>query len=424
MSKQPPALPVVILTKTKLQGWQNTNRPCHIGNADDMTTSINKVLNLIFFVSTLLLVSCGGSSGGGSGGGDDNNGSGASMRSVGKKLFFDEDLSSNGNQSCASCHDPAAGFADPNVTDAAPVSEGSVPGQLGNRNAPTAAYASLIPQFVPQVTQTADLTVSNFHGGQFLDGRASTLVDQAKAPFLNPLEMNNADKATVVNKVQNASYADEFIEVFGTNAFSNVDQAYDNIAAAIAVFETSSEMNPFTSKFDAVMASNASFSASEQRGFDLFKGTVARCGNCHTLNSPDATGSLFTDFNYYNIAIPVNTDNPAYVDDNMFRDGGLGDSPVITLTAEQAAEQGKFRTPTLRNVELTVPYMHNGAFATLNDVIRHYDITATDSFMFVPEVENDIALELNYRMDMPLGLSVQDYADLENFMLTLTDGYF
>ena len=389
-----------------------------------MTTSINKAFSLIFFVSTLLLANCGGSSGGGSGGDDDANGSGASMRSVGKKLFFDEDLSSNGNQSCASCHDPAAGFADPNVIAAAPVSEGSVPGQFGDRNAPTAAYASLIPQFVPQVTQTADLTLSNFHGGQFLDGRASTLVDQAKAPFLNPVEMNNADKATVVNKVQNASYADEFIEVFGTNAFSNVDQAYDNIAAAIAVFETSGEMNPFTSKFDAVIAGNASFSASEQRGFDLFKGSAAKCGNCHAVNSPDATGSLFTDFNYYNIAIPVNTDNPAYVANNMFRDGGLGDSPQITLPAERAAEQGKFRTPTLRNVELTAPYMHNGVYATLNDVIRHYDITATDSLLFVPEVENDIANELNYHTDMGLGLMPQDYADLENFMLILTDGYF
>jgi len=236
--------------------------------------------------------------------------------------------------------------------------------------------------------------------------------------------MNNADKATVVNKVQNASYADEFIEVFGANAFSNVDQAYDNIAAAIAVFETSSEMNPFTSKFDAVMDGNASFTASELGGFDLFKGTTAKCGNCHTVNSPNATGSLFTDFNYYNIAIPVNTDNPAYVDDNMFRDGGLGDSPVITLPAERVAEQGKFRTPTLRNIELTAPYMHNGVYATLNEIIRHYDITATDSFMFVPEVENDIANQLNYHTDMGLGLSVQEYADLEAFMLTLTDGYF
>ena len=387
--------------------------------SDDMTTSFNKALSLIFFVSTLLLANCGGSSGGG----DDDSGSDANMRSVGKMLFFDEDLSSNGNQSCASCHKPAAGFADPSVTAAAPVSEGSVPGQFGNRNAPTTAYASLIPQFAQQMTQTVDLTVSNFQGGQFLDGRASTLLEQAKAPFLNPVEMNNADKADVVSKVQNASYADDFVEVFGANAFNDVDQAYDNIAAAIAVFETSSEMNPFTSKFDAVMASKDSFTDSEQRGFDLFKGPLAKCGNCHTVDTP-AAGSLFTDFNYYNIAIPVNTDNPAYVANNLFRDGGLGDSPVITVPAEQTAEQGKFRTPTLRNVELTAPYMHNGVYATLNDVIRHYDISATDLLLFVPEIENDIANELNYHTDMGLGLSMQDYTDLENFMLTLTDGYF
>jgi cytochrome c peroxidase len=381
-----------------------------------MTTLINRTPCLIFFVSILLLANCGGSSGGGS----DDSSSGASMRSVGKELFFDENLSSNGNQSCASCHDPAAGFADPLVAAAAPVSEGSVPGQFGNRNAPTAAYSSLTPQFAPQVTQTVDLTVSNFQGGQFLDGRASSLVEQAKAPFLNPVEMNNADKADVVSKVQNASYADDFIEVFGANAFNDVDQAYDNIAAAIAVFESSSEVNPFTSKFDAVMAGNASFTDSEQRGFDLFKGSVAKCANCHTVDTP-AAGSLFTDFNYYNIATPVNIDNPAYVANNSFRDGGLGNSPVVT----DPAEQGKFRTPTLRNVELTAPYMHNGVYATLTDVIRHYDISATDSLLFVPEVENDIANELNYHTDMGLGLSTtQDYPDLENFMLTLTDGYF
>jgi len=383
-----------------------------------MTTSINKTLSLIFFVSTLLLANCGGSSGGG----NDDSSSGASMRSVGKKLFFDEDLSSNGDQSCASCHDPAAGFADPSVTAAAPVSEGSVPGRFGNRNAPTAAYTSLIPQFAPQMTQTVDLTVSNFQGGQFLDGRASTLVEQAKAPFLNTVEMNNADKAEVVSKVQNASYADDFIEVFGANAFNDVDQAYDNIAAAIAVFETSSEMNPFTSKFDAIMAGNASFTASEQRGFDLFKGPVAKCGNCHTVDTP-AAGSLFTDFNYYNIAIPVNTDNPAYVTNNSFRDGGLGDSPVITVPVEQVAEQGKFRTPTLRNVELTAPYMHNGVHSTLDEVIQHYDIDVANLFI-TPEVNANIANELDPGGFTGLGLQPQDYTDLEAFMLTLTDGYF
>lgn len=386
-----------------------------------MTTSIKRVSTLVFLLSTLSLASCGG----GGGGGDDNDDkSSASMRSVGKKLFFDENLSRNGNQSCGSCHDPAFGFTDPNATAAAPVSEGSVPGSFGNRNAPTAAYAALIPQFIPLMTQTVDLTVSNFQGGQFLDGRASTLVEQAKAPFLNPMEMNNLDKADVVSKVQNASYADDFIDVFGANAFANVDLAYDNIAAAIAAFETSSEVNPFSSKFDAVMAGNASFNASEQRGFDLFTGAImpdAKCANCHTVNSP-GDGSLFTDFNYYNIGVPVNTDNPAYIANNAFRDGGLGDSTAIPM-ANRPAELGKFRTPTLRNIELTAPYMHNGVHATLDDVIQHYDIDVANGFI-VPEVGTNIANEMDEGGFTGLGLQPQDYDDLEAFMLTLTDGYF
>jgi len=377
-------------------------------------------LHPILIATALALASCGGSGGGSD---DDKDASNPSMRSVGKQIFFDEDLSSNDNQSCGSCHDPAAGFADPSVTTMDPVSEGSVPGQFGNRNAPTAAYAAFIPVFGSSTKTTVDGTDSNFEGGQFLDGRRDTLAEQAKDPFLNPVEMNMT-KTAVVTAVKNSSYAKEFKEVFGANAFDDENQAYDNIADAIAAFESSSEVNPFSSKFDAVMAGNASFSASEQRGFDLFKGTEAKCGNCHTVDNP-AAGSLFTDFNYYNIATPVNTDNPAYIANNAFRDGGLGDSPVITSPAEQAAEQGKFRTPTLRNIEMTAPYMHNGAYETLEDVIRHYDVTASVSFpAYVPEVDNDIAIELNYRTDITLGLSMQDYDDLEAFMLTLTDGYF
>lgn len=381
----------------------------------------NHPLVFAIVISSLSIAACGG---GGSGGSDDaaSGNAKSTIAAVGKMLFFDEDLSSHNNQSCGSCHDPAGGFADPDVTAAAPVSAGSPPAAFGNRNAPTAAYASLIPPFVKILTTTADGTGSNFQGGQFLDGRRSTLAEQAKDPFLNPVEMNNADKAAVVSKVQAASYASEFIDVFGADAFSNIDQAYDDIALAIAAFETAGELNPFTAKFDAVMAGRATFSAAEQRGFDLFKGTKAKCANCHTVDSP-AARSLFTNFNYYNIATPVNTANPAYLADNNFRDGGLGDSPVITDPVEQAAEQGKFRTPTLRNVELTAPYMHNGVYATLTEVIRHYDITATDSFLFVAEVNNDIANELNFQLDIPLGLSMQDYDDLEAFMLALTDGF-
>ena len=166
-------------------------------------------------ILALSLCACGGgssSSSSSSGGVNNNNQSLADKtRALGKKLFFDEDLSSHNNQSCGSCHDPLKGFADPNVTAAAPVSAGSPPATFGNRNAPTAAYAAFIPPFTQVITTTVDGTSSNFQGGQFLDGRASTLVDQAKAPFLNPLEMNNADKAAVVSQVQSASYADDCV---------------------------------------------------------------------------------------------------------------------------------------------------------------------------------------------------------------------
>ncbi len=376
------------------------------------------------------LIACGG------GGSTSNNGSGITLStqaSVGKKLFNDENLSSEANQSCASCHDPAFGFADPDVSVSAPVSEGSRSGDFGNRNAPTAAYASQIPEFTRIATQTLDGTNSSFQGGQFLDGRRSTLAEQARDPFLNPVEMNNTDAADVVSKVQAASYADEFRAVFGADAFADTATAYNNIATAIAAFESTSEMNPFTSKFDAVMAGSASFTASEQSGFELFTGDVAKCANCHTVNDPDPAGSLFTDFNYFNIGTPVNTNNPAYVDDNNFRDGGLGDSLALTDPTDQAAEQGKFRTPTLRNIELTAPYMHNGRYETLREVILHYDIvvsSAESGFSLIedyPEVDANIALELNFNdpnFTPALGLIEQEMIDLENFMLTLTDGYF
>ena len=375
--------------------------------------SILAIVPLSFLLAfTLVLNACGG------GGSSSSSGATATTVSIGKKLFFDINLSSNGNQSCSSCHDPASGFADPDASITAPVSEGSVAGNFGNRNAPTAAYASFIPAFTRLTSTTVDGTTSNYQGGQFLDGRRDSLIEQAKDPFLNPVEMNNVDAADVVNKVSMASYAKEFKQVFGDAIFSDVNNAYEKIATAIAAFEASEEMNSFSSKFDAVMAAQATFSASEQSGFDLFKGSKAKCANCHTVDSP-ADGSLFTDFRYFNIGTPANPNNPAGA---LFIDEGLGDAnrnPVIT---DQAAQLGKFRTPGLRNVELTAPYMHNGSYDTLEDVIRHYDIQVTNAFI-TPEVSNNIAEELNPGLFTALGLSPQEYTDLENFMLTLTDGF-
>ncbi|MEW8429548.1 MAG: cytochrome-c peroxidase, partial [gamma proteobacterium symbiont of Ctena orbiculata] len=167
-----------------------------------------------------LTVSCGG----GGGGGDDSSGTNSSitMAELGRKLFFDTNLSSGSNQACASCHDPDNGFADPRVSVTAPVSEGSVGGVFGDRNAPTAAYASFAPSFglIGDADQTPE-TDSKYQGGQFLDGRAVDLIEQAKGPFINPLEMNNASEAEVVTKVQNADYAADFIAVFGADAFND-----------------------------------------------------------------------------------------------------------------------------------------------------------------------------------------------------------
>ena len=374
---------------------------------------------------SVLTVACGGGGGGDNDDvGDTTQSSTVTLEALGKKLFFDANLSSGSNQSCATCHDPDNGFADPRVSVSAPVSEGSVGGTFGDRNAPTAAYASFAPSFgvVDGQDQTPE-TNSKYQGGQFLDGRAFDLVEQAKGPFLNPLEMNNASAQEVVAKVQNADYSADFVALFGANAFADVDTAYTNIATAIAAFESSGEVNPFSSKFDAFLNGQYTMTASEQRGFDLFRDAdTAKCANCHTVgDTPEE--SLFTNFRYYNIGTPANLQNPAYIADNSFVDRGLGASSEID-SGDQASEAGKFKVPTLRNVELTAPYMHNGVYATLEETVLHYDIQVANLFI-TPEVNDaNIAAELNAGTFVGLGLSDQDRADLVNFMLTLTDGYF
>lgn len=372
-------------------------------------------------ISSFLIVSltaCGGSS-------DDNSNETidktAATISLGKKIFFDVNLSSNSNQSCASCHDPLKGFADPDVTALAPVSEGSVGGEFGNRNAPTIAYASFSPEFGLSTTAKTSEDGSKYEGGQFLDGRRSNLIGQAKDPFLNPVEMNNASEADVVDKVRNASYANEFLTVFGADALDDVATAYNLIATALAAFETSSEVNQFSSKYDASLIGAYTMTAEEANGLAVFQGTKAKCANCHVIDNPTGGPALFTNFKYFNIGTPVNTLNPAYIADNTFRDQGLADN-VNVAAADQATERGKFKVPTLRNVALTAPYMHNGAYQSPVEVITHYDILVSDEF-YEAEVRDNIAAELNAFTDMGLGLSETEKADLISFMKTLTDGY-
>ena len=179
---------------------------------------------------------------------------------------------------------------------------------------------------------------------------------------------------------------------------------------------------------------------SERNGMLVFQ-NKGKCNNCHSMEANPEFGNkvLFTNFKYYNIGTPPNLDNPAYASDNSFRDGGLGESlenngsqyAVTVSSSDYASERGKFRVPTLRNVELTAPYMHNGRYDTLMDVINHYDVTVANAeagFTAVqnyPEVDSNIAAELGFGQLSPaLGLSAEEMQDLEAFLKTLTDGYF
>jgi len=158
------------------------------------------------------------------------------------------------------------------------------------------------------------------------------------------VEINNVNTLEVVNTVQTGNYANDFIAIFGNGAFDNIDTAYDNIVQAVAAFEASDEVNPFSSKFDDVIAGAASFTGSEQRGFVLFFKGKAKCANCYTI--PDSGPVLLTNHQYCNIGAPSNSNNPAVLVNFAFIDNGLANNNSVA-TADVLASAGKFCTPTL-----------------------------------------------------------------------------
>ena len=341
---------------------------------------------------------------------------------LGKSLFMDSNLSEPAGQSCISCHSFGAGFADPDQAEA--TSRGVDPSRFGSRNTPTAGYAAFTPDF--HYDKGEELYV----GGQFLDGRASTLEEQAKKPFFNELEMNNPDEATLVKKVRASLYADLFKVVYGEKSLDDPKKAVDHIADAIAEFERTTVFAPFSSKFDYVQAGKAKFTKQEARGFDLFKAEdKGNCAACHPAEV-DQGKVLFTDFTYDNLGSPANANNPFNTidkklnpDGNKFSDKGLGSGENKAVAKKDlAAQLGKFRVPTLRNIAITPPYNHNGVFATLKEVVDFYnsrDVIGGAGFNNQPE----IAENMNTEELGDLKLTDQEVLDIVAFMETLTDGY-
>jgi len=348
----------------------------------------------------------------------------SSKEELGKKLFFDSTLSTPPGQSCAACHAPEAGWTGPDsgINSATAVYPGAVHTRFGNRKPPTSAYAS----FSPALHYDAENEV--WVGGQFWDGRADTLIDQAKGPFLNPLEQNSPNAKLVCTKVAHSDYADLFREVFGPNSLDpvkDVPGTYNRIADAIATYEASTESQPFTSKYDYYVAGVVQLSELEAKGLELYEGK-AMCSACHPSQpGPFAEKALFTDYTYDNLGIPKNPNNPFYSIPKKWNPAGaqwvdLG----LGFTTGQESEYGLFKVPTLRNVDkrpfpgFVKAYGHNGYFKSLKEIVHFYNTRDVAEWP-APEV----AMNINTDELGNLGLTDDEEDAIVAFMTTLSDGY-
>lgn len=306
---------------------------------------------------------------------------------LGRKLFFDARLSADGSVSCSSCHDPKFAF-----TDGKAVAEG-IFGRRGSRNSPTILNAT-------------------FNTGQFWDGRADTLEDQAIQPLINQLEMGNQSYDDVVKRLGAIpEYVAEFKAIFG-------DEVKIELAGkAIAAYERT--LVSGDSPFDRFIAGDQNaISEAAKRGFAIFRGK-GRCSRCHTFS--DAT-PFFTDFNYHNTGVAANHPNfdrlsrqafaavetsrgKEAIDAMAKQDGGQELGRV--LITYQVFDIGAYRTPSLRNIALTAPYFHDGSAKTLAGVIRFYNEGGRQN--------------INREWDLSaLALTEDEQRDLVTFLETLT----
>ena len=363
------------------------------------------------------------------------------IQQLGKFLFQDKNLSLNRNQSCASCHSlqPAGGnglaskvvpgFVDPdNVKNGTAISKGSITSVTGTLNTPSIGYAAHSPSF--HWSQNAGL----FVGGQFWNGRAKDLSEQAQKPLLNPLEMAMPSEQAVVDRIkEDKRYKELFQEAYGINLdVTKVDKVFSLATKAIGEFEKTSVFNKFTSKFDYVLAGKTTLTVIEEKGLKLFNGK----GNCAACHTSEATRNkngelmlpLFTDFTYDNIGLPRNVKIPNNPEPNL----GLGGRSDIAVKDPEGNEIGKHKVMTLRNIALTPPYGHNGVLESLEQVVHFYnsrDILGTVRDNTDPRFgksgwpQPEVLQNMNNSELGNLGLSPEEEKAIVAFLKTLTDDY-
>jgi cytochrome c peroxidase len=441
------------------------------------------------------------------------------VQTLGKLEIFDPNLAVNNNLACSFCHDPAAGYGN-GASILSVFTGGSNPGsvpitvngayhpthRIAKRNPQSYVYAAYFPP-LQYLTAQAD-----FYGGNFWDGRATgyrlqnSAAEQGQDPPVDPEEMANPDTACVVWKLSLSNYKFFFEQVWGTGSLSSivwppnvstvcstpkgaaafgsnptlaltpedrtrVNQAYDEFGQAIAAYEASSDVSPFTSKFDYFLARKTTLTQQEQRGYDLFRGK-ANCNSCHldgtatsqaqSAATPADVKPMFTDFTYNNIGLPKNLNLPWYYENTpdqfgftgnpqgfnfvdfgmgLFLNGYYGPPPNSSWAALYPQFQGKFQTSTVRDAA-KVPYpgfvkafMHNGYLTSLKEVVHFYN--TRDVFPYpvqsgscpsgtVEKVTCWPMPEVSANLNTTIGnlkLNDGEENDLVAFLQTLVDGF-
>lgn len=273
---------------------------------------------------------------------------------LGKKLFYDPILSIDNTISCGNCHAQSHAFSDHNTALSTGVND-----LVGTRNSPALINLAWQPYFMH-------------------DGGVNHIEVFPIAPITNPVEMSLSIAEMIDKLSSNSAYRSDFQNAFETDSISS-----DLVFVAIAQFQ--STLISANSKYDKYVHGEVSFSSEEKSGLDLFE---SNCASCHKP-------PLFTDYSFVNNGL-----------DYTFNDAGRA------LVSQKSADSGKFKVPTLRNIALTNPYMHNGRFMSLDEVINHYSEGVKENGYLGP------------RLNRNLNLSDQEKADLITFLQTLTDYEF
>lgn len=280
-----------------------------------------------------------------------------SKAKLGEQLFHEKILSKDSSISCASCHIPEYGFSDTIAFSM------GIYGRPTTRNTPPVLNMKNRPYY-------------------FWDGRAGSLEQQSLMPISHPDEMGLPIKEAVARLNKNKGYRDLFLKTFGVLPNAG------NLAAAFAAFEKTLETD--SSRFDLSFDDSTQMTEQEERGRKLFVSEKTKCFDCHRRQD-------FTTDEFANIG--------------LYDGKSLNDVGRYKVTGKKE-DLGKFKTPGLRNVAVTAPYMHNGMFKTLEEVVEYYNNPG--AFVLSP-------VNIDKRVEIPLGLTRQEKADLVAFLKSLTD---